>query len=142
MEFYLGAENISRGTIREMKCSKCGFRCDCFSIIGDTEAMNYLGIIGLTNGNEKEVFITHLTRSEFQAYRTIDSKMVSSRLEKLLNRDKLIYLKKRVNNQGILYYPCENCNSEMTLFNEVTLMEYVKEGGKVYTIENYNYPNE
>ena len=137
MEFYLGHENISRATIRKLKCGKCDFECDCFSIIGASEAMNFMGIIGLTNLNSKEIFITHLTRNEFQEYKTIDSKTVTARLEKLLNRHSLLYLRKKANDLGQLYYPCPKCNSEMPLINEITISDFVDQGGKIYTIGNY-----
>ncbi len=137
MEFFLGHENITRGTIRKLKCHHCDFECDYFSIIGDTEAMNFLGVIGLTNLHAKEIFITHLTRNEFQEYKTLDSKTVSNRLEKLLNRNNLLYFKKKVNDQGQLYYPCPKCEAELSIINETTISEYVEQSGKIYTIGNY-----
>lgn len=137
MEFYLGHENISRGTIRKLQCETCGCECDAFSIIGDSEAMNFMGIIGLTNLTAQEIVITHLTRNEFQEYKTLDNKAVSARLERLLNRTKLHYFKKRVNTEGKRYYPCQHCDAELVLKNEISLADYVEQGGKIYTIGNY-----
>ena len=140
MEFYLKNENISRGTIRKLRCNNCHFSCDCFSIIGDTEAMNFLGIIGLTNLDAKEIIITHLTKDEFQQHGVINKENVENRIKNLLNRDKLIWFKKNRDTVGKLITPCLNCNNEMTVLNEISLSEYIEFGGKIYTIGNY--PND
>lgn len=140
MDFYLGHENISRGTIKKLRCKHCNFECDCFKIVGDTEAMNFLGVIGLTNLNAKEIFITHLTRQEYQEYGTIDSKRINARLEKLLKRSNLVYFRNKFDTQGRIFLSCPICESEMATTNEITLSEYVNEGGKIYTIGNY--PND
>jgi len=137
MDFYLGHENISRGTIRQLKCSNCNFSCDCFSIIGDTEAMNFLGIIGLTNLDSKEIIITHLTKDEFQEYKSLKREKVETRIKKLLNRKNLVWLKKKSDVNGKLFHPCLKCDNQMNISQELSLSEYINFGGKIYTIGNY-----
>jgi hypothetical protein len=137
MDFYLGHENISRATIRQLQCVNCDFSCDNFSIIGDTEAMNFLGIIGLTNLDSKEVIITHLTKAEFQNYKLIDRENVEARIKKLLNRNNLIWLKRKRDFSEKLFIPCPKCDNKMDILQEISLSQYIDLGGKIYTIGNY-----
>lgn len=137
MDIYLRNENISRATIRKLQCINCIFSFHCFSIIGDTEAMNFVGIIGLTNLESKEIFITHLTKVEFQDYKFMAKEQVETRIKNLLNRTNIVWLKKNTDINGKLFVPCQKCNNKMDILHEISLSEYIDLGGKIYMIGNY-----
>jgi hypothetical protein len=137
MDFYLENKNISRATVKSFTCPNCDFKSPLFSIIGDSWAMNFLGVIGIFNSDGKELFITHLTKDEFQNYRNIEASTICNRLELLLNRKNLIFLRKSEDENGKLFLKCPKCESKMKEIKEQSLEEYVDEGGKVYTIGVY-----
>ena len=137
MDFHLKNENISRATIKSFGCPNCGFISPLFSIIGDSWAMNFLGVIGIFNSEGKELFITHLTKDEFQNYRNIDSSIICNRLELLLNRKNLVFLKKSVDENNKLFLKCPKCETKMKEIEEQKLEGYSNNGGKIYTIGVY-----
>ena len=96
--------------------------------------MNFLGIIGVFNAEKNELFITHLTKDEFQNYKNIDGLSICNRLSTLLNRSNLIFLKKVSNEKNKLCLKYPECGTTLT---EQTLNKFIETGGTVYTIGSY-----
>lgn len=137
MEFNLKNENISSATIKLFACPKCNFSANSFSIIGDSWAMNFLGIIGVFNFDKKELFITHLTKDEFLNYKNIDGLTICNRLSSLLNRNNLIFLKKESDENNKLLIKCLKCSTALKEQTEQTLDKFIETGGTIYTIGSY-----
>ncbi|MDP5199661.1 hypothetical protein [Flavobacterium sp. DG2-3] len=137
MQFYFKEENISEGKVIDLKCHKCSLTTSSFNIAGNSWAMNFLGIIGVYNPLENELFVTSLTKHEFQNYAVIARNEVSDRLKLLVNRDNLVFLKNEKDSNNKLVKNCPHCNEKLEEMKERSLEEFVLEGGKVYTIASY-----
>jgi hypothetical protein len=137
MQFYFKEENISEGKVIDLKCHKCSLTASSFNIAGNSWAMNFIGIIGVFNPLEKELFITSLTKDEFQNYSNIYPNEISDRLKLLLNRENLFFLKNEKDSNNQLVKKCPNCNKALEITKERSLEEFVLDGGKVYTIVSY-----
>ena len=119
-----------------MECQNCGFSVDMFNITGNSVAMNFIGIIGITNKDKNEIFITHLTKEEYINYKTKTSENIINRFKQVVNRKNLIFIKREVNESNKLYSPCPTCGSEMRKTNEISLEEYSLKG-LIHTIGTY-----
>jgi len=137
MEFYFNNENISRATVSDLKCTHCNFKTLTFEIIGDSWAMNFIGIIGVFDVEKEELFITHLTKNEYQNYRTIKQNVISDRLKLLINRENLIFLKNEIDENNKLYKKCAKCGEKLEQTKMQSLADFVTNGGKIYTIGIY-----
>jgi hypothetical protein len=137
MEFYLENKNISSATIKLFACPKCNFSANSFSIIGNSWGMNFLGIIGVFNSDKKELFITYLTKDEFQNYNNIDGLTICKRLSSLLNRNNLIFLKKESDENNKVQIKCLKCSTKLIEQSEQTLDKFIETSGTIYTIGSY-----
>lgn len=137
MEFYFNNENISRAKVINLECDNCNLKTLSFEIVGDSWAMNFIGIIGLFDIEKEELFITHLTKNEYQNYRAINQDVISNRMRLLINRENLIFLKNEIDENSKLYKKCTKCGEKLEQTQILSLAEFASNGGKIYTIGIY-----
>lgn len=137
MEFYFNNEDISSGTVIDLKCFNCNLETLCFKIIGSSWAMNFLGIIGVFEVAKKELFITKLTLHEFQNYNNLNENQISNRLKLLINRENLIFLKNHSDENNKIFKKCPECKTKLEEIKEQNLADFTLNGGKIYTINSY-----
>jgi hypothetical protein len=136
MEFHFDNEDISSAVVIDLECPNCHLRTFSFKITGNSYAMNFLGIIGVFDVRKKELFVTKFTKKEFEHYNTINETEISDRLQVLLNRKKLTFLKNHKAENNTSFKKCPNCGIKLNEVQEQDLEDFVLKGGKVYTITN------
>ncbi|WP_433833083.1 hypothetical protein [Flavobacterium anhuiense] len=137
MKFYFKEENISEGKVIDLKCHNCFLNTSSFDIVGNNWTMSFIGIIGVFNSSENELFITSLTKDEFQNYSNIHPSEINERLKLLLNRENLVFLKNEKDSNNQLIKKCPNCHEKLEQIKERSFEEFILDGGKVYTIVSY-----
>lgn len=136
MEFHFDDENISSATVIYLECPNCHLNTFSFRITGNSWTMNSLGIIGVFDVRKKELFVTKLTKQEFQNYKTISETEVSDRLQLLLNRKKLTFLKNHKDENNILFQKCPDCGIKLNEVQQQDLEDFVLRGGNFHTFKN------
>lgn len=136
MEFHFDNEDISSAAVIDLECPNCHLKTFSFKITGNSWVMNFLGIIGVFDVRKKELFVTKFTKEEFQNYNTINETEISDRLQLLLNRKKLTFLKNHKDENSTLFKKCPDCGMKLNEVQEQDLEDFVLRGGKFYTLKN------
>ena len=146
---WLDHEDISfGGRIEYLSCEECRYKTFRLKLYAETD-MNYVGVIGLTDINNKRLLITRydweqlipVLGNKFHGFH----EYFENKINNLFNSNEYKFIAwKEVAREDYgteTKYICPQCNSYLNSLKSTNFEEFINQGGEIITLNIHNQTN-